>query len=213
MISVSQLCPNIIVADDHPILRSGICFILKSHFPVVRIREAEDGDQAIALCKQSPADIMIMDLNMPNTDPQKMVYTLLALQPAINILVFTMYKEEIYGPLYYKIGARGFIPKMNGEKELVKAVETVLAGKIYIRDEMRDFYQKRDGTIDPYALLSNKEKEVLRHLVTGDSQVNICKKLNIGITTVSTHKGNILRKLKLNNLMELKAMVDNLPLE
>lgn len=213
MISATRLCPSIIVADDHPVMRSGVCFILKSHFQAVRIWEAENGDEAIALCRQHPADIMITDLNMPGTDAQKMVHTLLALQPALNILVFTMYKEEIYGPLYYKLGVRGFIPKMNGEKELIRAVETVLAGDTYIRSDMRDFYKKLEGAPDPYAVLSIKEKEVLRHLVTGDSMVSICKTLNIGITTVSTHKGNILRKLKLSNLLELRDMVNALPLE
>lgn len=206
-------CPNIIIADDHPVLRAGVCAILKSHFSSINIREAENGDQAINLCKQGPVDVMIMDLNMPETDPQKMVYTLLALHPTINILIFTMYKEEIYGPLYYKIGAKGFVPKINSEKELLHAVETLLEGKVYIRKEMKDFYRNPGGIIDPYALLSNREKEVLRHLVRGDSKVSIGKILNITITTLSTHQANILRKMQLNNLMELKAMVDNFPLE
>lgn len=203
---------NVVIADDHSITRSGIKYILKDCFPHSGIYEAENGDEVLNLFKTRKIDILLMDLNMPNTDPQRLVQTLLVMEPDLKILVISMNKEEIFGPLYLRLGVKGFIPKELGEQELLKAIQAVRDGNLYIRKEMRDFYEGNIKLANPYELLTKKEMEILRHFIKGDSAITISRTMNIGISTVSTHKANIFEKLNISNLLELKSLSDLYPL-
>lgn len=206
--------PKLIIADDHPIIRTGIKYLLKNYFNDIDIYEAENGSQVIDIIKKPyPAiDMVLMDLNMPSTDSQRTLQTILALSPNTYVLIMSMNKEEIFGPLYIKLGARGYIFKDTGEWEMLKAVDCVLRGDIYIRKEMKHFYDGYNNINNPYQLLSVKEMEILRHLVQGRSVTQICGIMNISITTVSTHKSRILSKLGMNNIMDLKSLTDLYPL-
>ncbi len=203
---------KVVVADDHPITRSGTKYLLRDHFSQIQIYEAENGSQVIEHVKKQSIDVVLMDLNMPDTDSQGTLQTLLVLSPDTNVLILSMNKEEIFGPLYLKMGARGYISKVLGEQEIPKAIKAVLEGNIYIRREMKEFYEKGQKVENPYQSLTRKEMEVLRHLVKGAPVAAISNAMSITITTVSTHKANIFNKLQLNNLLELKSLIDLYPL-
>lgn len=212
MRSFVPVSPNILIADDHPITRSGVRYILRTYFPGVRTYEADKAETIFSLCKENDMDVLILDLNMPDSDPQGLVQTLLTLYPKLNILIFTMNKEAIFGPLYYKLGVKGFVHKLNGEEEIVKAVEVALSGDIYIHRKMKEFYASMQEHQSPYDILTKKEKEVLRHLINGTSTAEIGRIMNIGAATISTHKGNIQEKLRIRNVLDLKLFTELYPL-
>lgn len=206
---------NILIADDHPIVRTGIKYTLREHFKQIRIFEARNGDELVACVKENPIDIVLMDLNMPETDPQRVLQTILILKPALGVLIFSMNKEEIFGLMYLKMGAMGYLRKVCEETELVKAIQCVLDGNVYIRREMQPFYLGKTTLEDksnPFADLTRKELEVLRHLAQGESLSHICKVMNISNSTVGTHKAKILEKLRVNNMFELRAVTELYPL-
>lgn len=206
---------NILIADDHPIVRTGSKFTLKEHFRQIGIFEARNGDELIAGIKEHPIDVVLMDLNMPGTDPQRVLQTILTLKPELRVIIYSMNKEEIFGLMYLKMGAMGYLRKECEETELVNAVQCVLDGNVYIRREMQTFYLGKATMEDknnPFTELTRKELEVLRHLAQGQSLTHICKVMNISSSTAGTHKARILEKLHVANMFELKSLTELYPL-
>jgi two-component system invasion response regulator UvrY len=206
---------NLLIADDHPIVRTGTKYTLKEHFEEIQIFEARNGDELIACVKEQPINLVLMDLNMPETDPQRVLQTILILKPEISVIIFSMNKEEIFGLMYLKMGAMGYLRKGCEEIELVKAVRCVLDGNVYIKKEMQPFYLGKTTLADknnPFTELTRKELEVLRHLSRGESIANICKVMNISSSTVGTHKAKILEKLRITNMFELRSITELYPL-
>lgn len=187
--------------------------MLKPNIPGARLYDVSNGDDLVAMVRAQPIDIVLMDLNIPDMDPQRIVHTLLAIRPDIGIIIFSMNREEIFGKLYLKLGAKGYIVKGSEEAEIVDAVKCVAGGGIYMKKDMQQYYFNDLGEhLNPFSTLSKKEMEVLRHLAQGESVGNITRIMNIGKTTVSTHKAKIFEKLHINNMFELKAIIDLHPL-
>ncbi len=207
---------KILIADDHPIIRVGIKYLLRANFDQVQIHEASNGDEIISLVKETSPEIVLMDLNMPRTDPQGILQTILTIRPGTGVIIFSMNKEEIFGMMYLNMGAMGYIRKGCEEQEIIRAIKCVAEGNVYISKEMRPYYFGKNSTLStythPFAALTRKELEVLRHLSKGESVMNICQVMNIGSTTVATHKAKIFSKLRVNNMFELKSIAELYPL-
>lgn len=203
---------KVLIADDHPIIRTGIKYLLKDHFEDCVVFEAANGDQIIDQVKLDPPTLIMMDLNMPDTDPQRILQTILALRPEMKILIFSQNKEEIFGMMYLQMGAKGYLRKGGDQQEFVTAVKTVLAGNVYVNMDMNAFYLNQNEQLNPFAVLTKKELEVLRHLSKGEPIVNIRKIMNISSSTVGTHKAKIFEKLNVNNVFELKSLLDTFSL-
>lgn len=202
---------KIVLADDHPMTRIGVKFILQENMDQVFVYEVQDGNELIGIIKRETIDLVVMDLNMPGTDPQRTLQTMLALKPDLAVIIFSMNKEEIFGLHYLKMGAMGYLRKGADDKEVIKAVNCVLGGNIYIAKEMRPYYlADANGTLGqtPFDVLSKKELEVLRHLSKGESPVHISRIMDISSSTISTHKANILAKLKIENMVELRSLLE-----
>ncbi|WP_118976636.1 LuxR C-terminal-related transcriptional regulator [Taibaiella koreensis] len=205
--------PEVLIADHSPIVRYGVRCLLHHHFPGIKIREAENGRQVLRHYPNAAPGILIIDTNLSDTDPQTLIHTLLTRCPDLMILVLSMSKEELFGPLYLKMGAKGFLNKRCSEEEIVKAIRVLVTGKRYIKTEMQELYTAYSRWADPYERLTPREREVLKYLVQGETVTSISRRTHKSANTVSTHKSNIFRKLHLNNLIELKSLVDNHPIE
>ena len=158
-----------------------------------------------------------MDINMPATDPNGTLHNILIARPNTLVLVFSVNKEEVYGKLYMKAGAMGYIQKDASDLEIISAIKTVLEGKLYMKKEMRSYYLggeegKLQPSTSPYSVLSKKETEVLEFLQRGDTVVTIARLMNLSPSTVGTHKAKILAKLKMENIFELKDFIRLYPL-
>lgn len=205
---------KIVIADDHAIIRMGVKFLLKENFQNIEIYEASNGNELYEMTKKHDPHIVLMDLHMPDTDSQATLRNLLLLKPKLNVLVFSVNKEEIYGKLYLKLGASGYIQKDLSPDELMVAIRCVRSGNLYMRKEMKSFYldSHTNDETSVYASLSKKEMEILHFINRGDSGINIAKMMNLSTSTIGTHKASIFIKLHVNNIVELKEVTTLHPL-
>lgn len=202
--------PNLLLIDDHAIIRTGMKMIIENFLPQCNIHEAEDGNSAFEKIKHNEYDLMILDVNMPNTDSFGLVSNILALKPGSKILMLSMNSEEIYAKRYLKMGAMGYVRKDAPETEIRKAIITVLANKKYVSDALAEKLlnelSEKNNFDNPFDKLSPREFEIVQHLIRGESLGDICSKLALQSSTVSTFKARIFEKMHCNNIIDLSTL-------
>ena len=206
--------PVIIILDDHPMIRTGAKYILKENFDCT-VLEADDEDSLFRLAKQNKPDMVLLDINIPGGNSLYSMTNLLSHQPEICFLVFSMYKESVYAPLYLQNGARGYVQKNASSGELVKAVTCVLSGGIYIPRDIQDLVLKHNNPgseHSPYDVLAKKEIEILSALASGSSLITISGLMNLSPSTIGTYKSRILQKLGVSNIIELRELIKLYPI-
>lgn len=202
-----------LLIDDHVVVRSGIKLLLSSIYEGCEIHEAKDGETATAFVKENHYDFVMLDVQMPNTDSFLLMEYFKASFPLLKVLVFSMNSESIYALRFIKAGAMGFISKEAPLDEVKKAINQVVNGKKYISEEM--LFVLAEGTSasntnqNPFSNLSAREFEIVSMLLNGKTISVIAIDLNLGISTVGTHKGRIFNKLKVANLLELKELANS----
>ncbi len=202
--------PNLLIIDDHTIIRTGLKMIIEHFLPHSKIDEAVDGDSAFERIKNTDYDLLILDVNMPNTDTFVLINNILALKPGSKILMFSMNSEEIYAKRFLKMGAMGYVRKDAPEDEIKTAITTVLNNKRYVSATLSEILLKdldsKNNSENPFDKLSPREFEIVQHLIYGDSVSVICQKLTLHSSTVGTHKARIFEKLNCTNIIDLNAM-------
>jgi two-component system, NarL family, invasion response regulator UvrY len=202
-----------LLIDDHVVVRSGIKLLLSNIYTGSEIHEAKDGESAMAFVKDNHYDFVMLDVQMPNTDSFVLMEYFKANYPLLKVLVFSMNSENIYALRFIKAGAMGFISKEAPMDEIKKAIDQVIKGKKYISEEM--LFVLAEGTssgntnANPFSTLSAREFEIVSMLLNGKTISLIAADLNLGISTVGTHKGRIFTKLKVTNLLELKELANS----
>jgi DNA-binding NarL/FixJ family response regulator len=196
---------TILIVDDHAIMRGGMREVLCERFPGVEVVEAENGSVLVTLAAARRWDLCILDINMPGPSGLDLVETLLRIQPAIPILVFSMYPEARYGVRMMRLGAKGYVNKASAPDQLMKAVEVVLAGRRYINPELAECLANasRSSASLLHESLSKREFDVLRRLVQGKPAKEIARDLGVSPSTVGTYRRRILYKLGVNSNAEL----------
>ncbi len=196
-----------LVADDHSIVRMGLKLMLESDYPDVTTDEAENGNEIVERIKSFRYDLLILDFQMPNTDTFNIIDNLLARESTLKILIYSMAPEKIYASKLLKAGAKGFLSKDAKNSDLLKAVHVVLNGGIYATEQLTLNQGLNTATSHtPFTSLSNKEMDILAYLVQGKTTKEISTLLNLQLSTISTHKSRIYKKLNVNNLAELIAL-------
>jgi DNA-binding NarL/FixJ family response regulator len=203
--------PKIMLVDDHSVIRRGLKTFIECFLPNSKIDEAEDGNSAYCKIKGNKYDLLILDVNMPNTDSFGLVNNILAYKPDAKILMFSINSEEVYAKRYLKMGVMGYLRKDESEAEIKKAITTVLNNKKYISPRliqiMADALQHGKHTSEnPFDNLSPREFEIAQHLVRGESIAQICNNLTLHSSTVGTQKAKIFQKLKCKNIINLNAL-------
>ena len=197
---------KIIIADDHQLFRNGLKILLNS-FPGFEITgEAGNGEEFLRVLKNSPADIALMDINMPEMDGIEATRKASRLFPSTSIIALSMYGEEEY---YYKMvdaGAKGFILKDSDISEVREAIITVQRGGNYFSQEL--LYHviqkiKNRENESKSANLSRREKEILFKICEGLSNQEIAEALFISKRTVDKHRANLLGKTNSKNTASL----------
>jgi two-component system invasion response regulator UvrY len=200
---------EILLADDHITIRKGLKVFIEEQIPRCNIDEAHDGDTALKKIKEKDYGLIILDVNMPETDSFSLVNNILAYKPSANILMFSMNPEELYGKKYLQLGAKGYLNKASPEEEIKKAVELVIKGRRYLGPVLTqiladDALGKK--TENPFNNLSRREFEIAMHMISGKSMSEICNILSLQPSTVSTHKAKIFEKLQCNNIIDINTM-------
>lgn len=196
------------LVDDHKIVRDGLKFILNSDKNIEVVGEASDGADAIKFLEKNNAiDVLLMDINMPNLNGIDATEIIKKLHKKISILALTMHSEESYIINMIKAGATGYVLKDSNSNKLIDAVKTVAKGDNYYSSDVSStivnyFMNKNYSPSDSYEL-SNREIEIINHVVNGKSNKETGAKMDISPRTVETHRRNILKKLGLKNTAEL----------
>jgi len=210
---------ELLLVDDHSIVRAGLKLLIHESLSHFNIDEAVDGDSAFKKIKNKNYDLIVMDVNMPNTDSFGILQTILAFKPSSKIIMFSMNAEEIYAKRYLKMGAMGYLRKDASNNEIMKAISAVLNNKRYISQELNEKFladlQSNRASENPFDKLSPREFEIVQHLAQGDSVAEISQKLRLHTSTIGTYKARIFEKLECKNIIELNnvAKVYNVVLD
>lgn len=203
---------NILVADDHAIVRFGILQLIKGSLPDVRLTEAENLSQTLKALDEQSYDLLILDINMPGGDNLQMIDVIKLRQPRVKILVFSAYNEKLFALRYLKAGVDGYLMKHSPENELQIAVQAVLDDKKYVSAEIKQFLlnntlNSKNSQSGPFHILSDRETEVMQYLAKGWGLVDIANALHLQVSTVSTYKSRIFEKLGVTNVVDLVEMI------
>jgi DNA-binding NarL/FixJ family response regulator len=197
---------RILIADDHAIIRQGLKLLLLEEYPSARIEEAGDGEELIAKVINGEWDIVICDLTMPRRGGLDILHQIKQSFPHLPVLIMSMHPEDQYGLQVIKAGASGYLEKNHIHNELIKAIQTVLLGKKfltpYITEKLADAFNK-GATKQPHELLSNREIEVFKLLISGKSVSEIAEQLSLGVSTVSTFRSRVMEKMSMHSNADL----------
>lgn len=202
---------EIFIADDHPILREGIKTALAKNGGYMVVGESDDGAAALKSIASLKPDIIIMDITMPGLNGIAATRRITEDNPEAKVIILSMHRDPSYAIDAFRAGALAYVLKDSGLDDLLKAVEKVKAGSKYaspaVADELLNGVVdviKRDRTShDPYDSLSRREKEILKLIANGATSKKVADQLFISISTVKSHRNNIMKKLKVNDMASL----------
>lgn len=203
---------NIILVDDHQIVRDGIKSLLASEPDFIITGEASGYEQLKHLLTKVQANVVVLDINLQGISGIEITRMLGITHPNIKVLILSMYTDEDFIVNAVKAGAKGYLPKNTTRAELIKAVHAVSENEDYFNETvasilLRNFIRKVQGgdenSADDKDSLSKRETEIIGLVATGLTNQQIANKLYISIRTVESHKNHIMQKLKLNTTVDL----------
>ena len=197
---------RILVADDHPIVRQGICALLKVHPGWEICAEASDGRQAVQMVKHLKPHIAILDISMPTLNGLQATKEILSDDPDKKILILTMNDSEQLIREVLSTGARGFVLKSDAAKDLVLAVQAVERRGTFYTARVRDALENYFAPAKKLPVLTAREHQVLLLIAEGKTTREIAVSLGFSIKTAETHRSNFMRKLNLHSVCEVYSM-------
>ena len=196
---------TIVLVDDHAVVRAGVRRLLEQEALFDVIGEAESGEKAYQLFGELKPDVMVMDLSMPGMGGLEAIRRILMRHERARILVLTMHEDLSFANQALKLGAKGYLIKNTLGDDLVKSIQTVSRGEVFLSDEIakKMAMQSISGEQDPIHELSAREFEIFRLLAEGLEIDAIAVTLNISSKTVSNYQTMIKQKLNINTPVEL----------
>ncbi|HPQ53017.1 MAG TPA: response regulator transcription factor [Spirochaetota bacterium] len=204
---------QIIIIDDHPIVRHGIAQLINMQQDLVVCGEAKDSTEGWDAIKEKDPDLVIVDLSLENASGLDLIKALSARRPDLALLVLSMHDENLYAERAIRSGAMGYVMKQEATETLINAIYQVLKGEIFVSEKIKTRLLQRllrgePGTSqdEEYSIvvdLTDRELEVFQLIGKGLSTRKIASKLNLSIKTIETHRQNIKQKLNLNDSTEL----------
>lgn len=197
---------KVLLVDDHKIIRDGLRAILEKQPEMHVVGEAAEGHEAIALALAVCPDVIVMDLSMRGLNGVDATARIVSERPDIKVIGLSMNSDRRYVLAMLAAGAVGYLLKDAASDELIRALQTVAAGQTYLSPEITGIVIDRavNASLPAEAgALSTREREVLQLLAEGCSSKDIGARLHIAVTTVETHRRQIMDKLKLRSIAEL----------
>ena len=196
---------TIVLVDDHAVVRAGVRRLLEQEPLFEVIGEAESGEKAYQILAELKPDVMVMDLSMPGMGGLEAIRRILMRYEKAKILVLSMHEDLSFANQALKLGAKGYLTKNTLADDLVKSIETVTQGDVFLSDEIakKMAMQSISGNQDPVHELSAREFEIFRLLAEGLDIDAIASTLNISSKTVSNYQTMIKQKLDINTPIEL----------
>ena len=196
---------TIVLIDDHAVVRAGVRRLLEQESLFEVIGEAESGEKAYQIFGELKPDVMVMDLSMPGVGGLEAIRRILMRHEKAKILVLSMHEDLSFANQALKLGAKGYLTKNTLADDLVKSIQTVSKGDVFLSDEIakKMAMQSISGNQDPIHELSAREFEIFRLLAEGLDIDAIATTLNISSKTVSNYQTMIKQKLNINSPVEL----------
>jgi DNA-binding NarL/FixJ family response regulator len=195
---------HILLADHHPIFRRGIKCMMKDHKKFQFKSKIDDGKKLISGILEHNPDLLILELDLPNSNGMGSLREIRSIFPELKVLVVSSHPEEIYAVSSLNAGANGYISKTRSVKEIRQALIKVSKGDTFLSEDIKEQVNyKQNGSISKFKKLSIRELEVLSLLSKGKRNKDIAKQLSINEKTVSTYKTRLLKKLKVDNIADL----------
>lgn len=202
---------KLLIVDDHFVVRHGTSLILNQAYKKAQIDQVENISDAINKIKITSYAIILLDISFPKGNVQQLLDQVKVYCPKTKILMFSGLDEEVYALPYLELGADGYLHKLSSEDEIVLAVNAVLKGGKFLSESIKSKIVKialGQSVNNPLDLLSGREIEVARLLAEGMGNQEICNRLNLQKSTVSTYKNRIFEKLDVNNVVELISILN-----
>lgn len=200
---------EILIADDHSLMRDGLEAILSKESGLNVVAHAGNGHEAVRLAEKHKPDIVIMDLNMPEMNGFEALREISSILPGAKLLALSMHSDKRFIARALKEGASGYLLKDCASGELVAALKTIIEGGTYLSPDIAGLIVKDYVSSDAYEgtlaekILTDREREILQLLSEGKSIKETSDILNISPKTVETHKSSMIRKLGIKTIAEL----------
>lgn len=201
---------RVLLADDHGIVRRGLRTLLQTSPGVSVVGEASDGMEALRLCEQLRPDVLIVDVGMPALNGIEVATRALHAMPGLRVVILSMHADESYVVRALNAGASAYLLKEATDEDLLPALKAVMEGRRFfspaisalVAGEYVRQLQER-GLHDSYDLLTDREKDVLHLLAEGRSNKEVAALLDLSLSTIETHRGNLMQKLGLHNTADI----------
>jgi len=197
---------KILLVDDFPVVVHGLKRLLLEEFPDAEISEISDAGTALKVAKETEWDLMILDIQMERKDGLEILREIISWDKDKKVLMLSMFSEDIYAIRSMKLGASGYITKRCAPEKLINAVKQILSGKKYISESLAEKLATRikgTASLSLHEQLSDGEMRVLSHLVKGKEVGEIAKTLSLSVSTISTYRHRILKKMHMKTNSEL----------
>ena len=193
---------KILIVDDHPLVRRGLCQILQDAISLSRLDELSNGNEVLEQVAQRNYDMVILDISLPGKDGLEVLKDLHYYHPDLPVLILSIQSESQYALRALKLGASGCLNKASAPEELVDAAKQVLKGSRYLSPKVSQLlledYQNLHSD-EPHKHLSEREYQVMMMLASGLTSGEISERLGLSIKTVSTYRTRLLQKMNLKN--------------
>ena len=204
---------RVVLADDHVFVRDGIKSLLENEANIEVVGEATDGLEALKMVETTHPDLLILDIRMPNLTGIEVVEKLRSQNNLVKIVMLSMHESEEYVLKSIKAGADGYLLKGSSKEEFLKALHTVSNGGKYFSGDISSILigqlthptavQETKPAQEDELMITKREKEILKLLLSGKGNKEIAEALDISKRTAEVHRFNLMKKLKVKNLMEL----------
>ena len=202
---------KVVIAEDHTIVRKGLCALLQGEPDIEVVGEAENGREAIKIVEKLLPDVVVMDIAMPGLNGLETTRQLTKKFPKLKILILTMHDNEEYIFETLRAGAAGYLIKRSAPNELISAIQSVFRGESFLspavsKKVIEGFVQSGGSAAKEdadYGRLTTREREILQLIAEGNALREIASLLHISIKTVESHKAHIMEKLNLRSIAEL----------
>ena len=194
---------NILIVDDHPIVRQGLRELVNHENDLIVCGQAEDANQAMKAVKELKPDIVIVDISLKETSGMELIKDLNVQYPKLPVLALSMHDESLYAERVLRAGAKGYIMKAEATEKVIMAIRKILSGEIYISDKMASKMMRKlvgsssEINASPVELLSDRELEVFQLIGKGFGTRQIAERLYLSIKTIETYRAHIKEKLNL----------------
>ncbi|MBN2178187.1 MAG: response regulator transcription factor [Deltaproteobacteria bacterium] len=201
---------EILIADDHPIVREGFKQVISETDDMIVADEASNGQEVLALVRKREYDLILLDISMPGRSGLEVLKELKSEYQKLPVLILSIYPEEQYAVRAFRAGASGYLTKASAPNELISAIRKIVHGGRYVSESLAEkltYYLDEDVSKPLHDLLSDREYQVMLMLGSGKTVKEVAEILFLSVKTISTYRSHILEKMKMKNNAEITLYV------